>query len=105
MIIPTPGREAILSELHECHPGIVRMKAVAHSFVWWPDIGDKILAKLRACEVYQQQRNATHTAQLHPGQWSRQPWHRGHVDYAGPMDGKMGLVVVDVHSTFTDVIS
>ena len=81
VIIPTPGREAILSELHGCHPGIVRMKAVARSFVWWPGIDDEILAKVRSCEVCQQQRNAPHTAQLHPWEWPGQPWHRIHVDY------------------------
>ena len=102
VIIPTPGREAILSELHECHPGIVRMKAVARSFLWWPGINDEILAKVRACEVCQQQRNAPHTAQLHPWEWPGQPWHRIHVDYAGPMDGKMVLVIVDAHSKYID---
>ena len=100
VIIPTPGREAILSELHECHPGIVRMKAVALSFVWWPRINYKILAKVRAGQVCQQQRNAPHTAQLHPWEWPGQPWHRIHVDYA--MDGKMVLVIVDAHSKYID---
>ena len=102
MIIPTPGREAIISELHDCHTGIVRMKAVAHRFVWWPGINDEILAKVRACEVCQQQRNAPHTAQLHPWEWPGQPWHRKHVDYAGPMDDKMVLVIVDAHSKYID---
>ena len=102
VIIPTPWIEAILSELHECQPGIVRMKAVARSFAWWPGINDEILAKVRACEVCQQQRNAPHTAQLHPWEWPGQPWHRIHVDYPGPMDGKMVLVIVDAHSKYID---
>ena len=69
MIIHTPGRQAILSERQECHPAIVRTKAVARSFIWWPDIDDEILAKVRACEVCQQQRNVPHTAQLYPWEW------------------------------------
>ena len=102
VIISTLGKEAILSELHECHPEIVRMKAFARSFVWWPGINDEILANVRACEVCQQQRNALHTAQLHPWEWPGQPWHRIHVDSAGLTDGKMVLVIVDAHSKYID---
>ena len=35
VIIPFHLRNKILTELHENHPGIVRMKALAHSYVWW----------------------------------------------------------------------
>ena len=45
-------------------------------------------------------------ARTAPMEWPGQPWHRDwHVDYAGPMDGKMGLIVIDAHITFIDVIS
>lgn len=102
VIVPTPEREAMLSELHECHPGIVRMKAVARSFVWWPGIDAEIWVTVRACGVCQGQRNAPHTVQLHPWQMPGQPWHRVHLDYAGPMDSKMELVVVDALKKFID---
>ena len=40
MVIPSKLREKVLEELHESHPGIVRMKAVASSHVWWPGIDE-----------------------------------------------------------------
>ena len=38
----------------------------------------------------------------HGSAWPGQPWHRIHVDYAGPPDGKMVLVIVDSHSKYID---
>ena len=34
VIIPPPGREQLLQALHEGHPGITRMKALARSYIW-----------------------------------------------------------------------
>ena len=35
VIVPPKLCENILHELREAHPGIVRMKALARSYVWW----------------------------------------------------------------------
>ena len=42
VVIPFQLRENILIELHENHPGIVRMKALACSHVWWPNMDSEI---------------------------------------------------------------
>ena len=42
-------------------------------------------------------------AELHPWEWPKAPWHRIHVDHAGPMDGNYFLVIVDAHSKWTDI--
>ena len=34
IVVPPQGREKVLIELHQGHPGIARMKALARSFVW-----------------------------------------------------------------------
>ena len=38
VIIPTRLQACLLNELHSTHPGVVIMKAVAHSAIWWPQI-------------------------------------------------------------------
>ena len=35
VIVPPPGRRLILEELHETHPGVNQMNALAWSYVWW----------------------------------------------------------------------
>jgi len=43
-------------------------------------------------------------APLHPWLWPSQPWQRIHIDYAGPVDGRMLLIIVDAHSKWPEVI-
>ena len=44
-------------------------------------------------------------APLHPWVWPEAPWRRIHIDFAGPLMGKMFLIVVDVHSKWPEVIT
>ena len=41
---------------------------------------------------------------LHPWECPNKPWGRLHIDYAGPMDGRMFLVLVDAYSKWMEVI-
>ena len=42
-------------------------------------------------------------APLHPWEWPSQPWSRIHVDYVGPYQGRMLLVLSDAHSKWMEV--
>jgi hypothetical protein len=50
---------------------------------------------VKACASSQQSQPSPAVGPLNPWQWS--------IDYAGPTDGKMFLVVVDAHSMWIDV--
>ncbi|CAC5387447.1 unnamed protein product [Mytilus coruscus] len=100
VVIPNPGREIILQELHEGHQGISRMKVLN---VWWPNMDAEIEQTVRACHKCQVNRHAPPEAPMHPWEWPSKPWSRIHIDYAGPLYGKMFLVCVDAHSKYLDV--
>lgn len=103
VIIPTKLREEVLEELHEAHPGVSRMKALARSYVWWPNLDQDIEKKVKKCEQCQVHQNAPAEAPLHPWEWPGQPWNRLHIDYAGPYKGGMFLVLIDAYSKWLEI--
>ena len=102
VVISVPGRAIILDQLHETHPGISRMKALARSFIWWPGLDLSIEEKVRHCEQCQLHRPMPAKAPIHPWEWPNRPWARIHIDHAGPYLGKMFLIIVDSHSKWID---
>ncbi|KAL9982685.1 hypothetical protein ACROYT_G004758 [Oculina patagonica] len=53
VVIPPQGREEVLNILHESHPGIVRMKSLARSYVWWPKMDSRLEEKVKSCVTCQ----------------------------------------------------
>ena len=105
VIIPEKLRPAILKELHRNHPGITRMKGLARSYLWWPGLDKDMEQYVAQCEACQAVRNSPAPAPLHPWLWPTKPWRRIHIDFAGPVEGKMYLIVVDAHSKWPEVIA
>ena len=104
VVVPVQGREAVLQELHEGHPGMTKMKALARMYVWWPGMEKDIEMTVRTCAECQTVRAAPPVAPLHPWKWPTRPWARLHLDYAGPFLGKMFLVLIDAHSKWIEAI-
>ncbi|XP_064462940.1 uncharacterized protein K02A2.6-like [Ornithodoros turicata] len=98
IVIPTSLQQAVLHEVHEGHPGVVRMKEVARSYVWWPRVDLDIQSLVRNCAPCQQERPLPTQALLHPWAWPTRPWSRLHLDFAGPFQQCNFLVAVDAHS-------
>jgi len=89
VIIPVKLRERVLSLLHVSHPGIVRMKSLAKSYVWWPGIDSDLEHLSRRCNGCLMEQKSPAKVQLHPWEWPTQSFERIHVDYAGPFLGQM----------------
>ena len=95
----------VLTELHGGHPGITCMKALARQLVWWLNLDCAIKDLVKNCEECQQSRATSPPAPLYPWQWPTQPWRRIHIDFAGPVEGQMLLVIIDTHSKWIEVFS
>ena len=104
VIIPTSGHKAVLELLHECHPGIVKMKSIARRVCWWPKIDSDIESFVQNCGNCQSQVSLPSLSTVHPWEWPGIPWHRIHVDYAGPINGKMYLIIIDSFSKWLEII-
>ena len=103
VVVPPKLQKEILLELHTAHPGMVRMKEVARSHVWWPNIDKDIEEMVKSCATCQQTRSVPTVAPLMPWIWPQTPWTRIHVDYA-QKDKKDFLVVTDASSKWPEVI-
>ena len=44
------------------------------------------------------------SAMLHPWIWPSKPWVRIHLDFAGPFQGKMFLIAVDVFLKWPEIV-
>ena len=76
LVVPSSLRQKVLEELHSNHMGVVRMKAMARSYVWWS---------------------------LHVWDWPDAPNERLHRDFLGPIEGQMYMVILDAHSKWVDI--
>ena len=102
LVVPPKCRKPILDELHETHLGITRMKGLARGYVWWPGMDSEIESCVKERDVCQRSRPVESVAPLHPWEWPKQPWHRVHLDFAGPFLGH-SFLVIDTHSKWLDI--
>ena len=103
VVVPPTGREMVMEELHNGHPGIIRMKGIARRLVWWPGIDQDLENKVKSCTQCQLNQSSPAKAPLHPWEWPQRPWARIHIDHAGPFLGHMFLIVIDAHSKWLSV--
>ena len=103
VVVPTKLRQRVLETLHEGHIGMVKMKGLSRGYVWWPNIDKDIEGAVRNCEGCQETANNPARAPLHRWEYPALPWQRLHVDFAGPFQGKMLMVVIDAHSKWPEI--
>ena len=66
VIVPNKLQGRVLEELHISHTGIVRMKALSRSRIWWPEVEKQIEEMAQKYESCQCLRNKPALTVLHP---------------------------------------
>ena len=103
VIIPERHQSALLQQLHEDHFGIVRTKAIARNYFWFPGIDKSIEDMISACPTCQTVQHDPVKSPLIPWKYPSHPWSRVHADFA--MFRNMNyLVVVDSFSKWFEVV-
>ena len=103
VIIPKVLQSRLLQELHFTHPGVVKMKLLARSYMWWPKIDCNIEEIVKTCKECTAQRSLPPVAPLHSWPWANQPMKRLHIDFAEIEEFQV-LVIIDVHSKWIEAI-
>lgn len=91
IVAPAIFRLQVLNELDRGHPGIVRMRLLARSKVFWPSMDKEI----KGCETCATAGKTPIKCTLQPWPIPSRAWSRLHIDYAGPISGLWFLVIVD----------
>jgi hypothetical protein len=103
VIIPLSLRSKVMDELHGGHLGIVKMKELARSHLWWPGLDQDIESAIGTCDGCQSMKQDAKLTPVHPWEFPEGPWRRLHIDFAGPFEGKMFMVVIDAFSKWPEV--
>ena len=74
VIVPPSLQQRVLQDLLDTHPGISRMKALALSYVWWPNMDSDIELTVSSCSTYQSMRSDPPEFKFIPGPFQH---HRG----------------------------
>lgn len=104
VVVPAEARKKLLKLLHGAPQGVSAMKAVAWSKFWWPGLDDDIERLAAVCQ------HCVQALPMPPAQApirspeTQERWLRLHVDFAGHIQNKMLLVVVDSHSKWIEAI-
>lgn len=103
IVVPSKLRSRIVRQVHRGHPGIVNMKAIARGYVYWPNIDKQLEDYVKSCNSCQNAAKSPTKTVLHSWSLTEQPFERIHIDYAGPIQGKHYLCIVDSFTKWPEV--
>lgn len=101
--VPTTLRFKVLKMLHRGHPGITRMKALARSYVYWPQLDNDSTDIIKRCSSCAAAAKQPVKVELQSWPKATEPFQRIHIDYAGPYMGDKFLVV-DAFSKYPEIL-
>lgn len=101
VFIPEALRTKVLNLFHENHPGIVAMKALTRSLIWYPGLDRDVTNLVQSCKICQSVRCKPAKSNVSWPLPSR-PWSRIHIDHFFP-DNSICLIVVDALTKYIEV--
>jgi hypothetical protein len=102
VVIPDSLKNNVLNILHDTHVGMVRMKMLARSYLWWRGIDLDIENFVKSCTTCAQTQNFTKNVKESSWIDSSYPYERIHIDFCN-LDGLNFLVLVDSYSKWIEV--
>ena len=103
VVVPEELQKQVLHQLHSGHPGMVRMKSLARSYVYWPGLDSQVEDIVRNCTHCATAAKLPVKTTLSSWPVPERPWARVHVDFAGPHEGQNFMVVVDAYSKWPEI--
>jgi hypothetical protein len=104
IVVPAVLQGTMLQLLHEGHPGVCSMRELAKFYAWWPHIDEDINHYVAACGACQQGRPREPEVPLCSWNVPSEPWSRVHLDFAGPFEGFMWLLIIDAYTKWLEVV-
>ena len=89
VVVPLNLQSKVLGELHDNHPGINHIKALARSNVWWSLMDTHIEQSVKSCKSCQLHQTMAVKALLHLWKAYEAPSIRIHIDFTRPFLDKM----------------
>ncbi|PIO76324.1 hypothetical protein TELCIR_01611 [Teladorsagia circumcincta] len=77
---------------------------LARNYVYWTNINQDIEKFVKTCRRCQETAKKPVKTTLCSWPLEDKPWNRIHADFAGPLDGKMYLIVVDAYSKWPEIV-
>lgn len=100
--IPESLKSAVIRQLHSNHDGIVRMKMLGRSYVWWKHLDKDLNNVVQQCVVCQQRQSVPR--EHVDSSWSKceRPLQRIHLDLFH-FESNVALIIVDAFSKYIDI--
>lgn len=102
ILIPFAMRKQVLALLHDTHVGMVRMKALARTYVYWPGIDIDIENWCKCCKACQSMQNRKDESELSSWPKTMRPFERVHIDFYS-LEGKTFLILIDTYSLWMEI--
>jgi len=104
MVIPKQLRAAVMNIGHEGHLGVVSMKQLLRTKVWWPKLEKDVEKYVKTCDGCQLVSRPDPPEPITSTELPEGPWRVVAVDFQGPLpSGEYLMVVVDYYSRHYEV--